>query len=292
MIQSMTGYGRASGILEGKEITFEIRSVNHRFFECSVRAPRSYGYLEERVRAYLKERISRGKIDVGVNIVALTAAGMRVEANRELAAAYVEELRAMGGPLGLADDLTLSALLRFPDLFNVRREGEDEEQVWALVRQTAEQAMEQFAGMRRAEGAHLREDLLANIDQIEDCRRRIAERSPRITEQYRQRLLRRMNEVLGQAGIDEQRLLTEAAVFAEKTAVDEETVRLASHIGQFKEMLEREEPVGRSLDFLLQEFNREANTIGSKVQDVEAARIVVEMKGAIERVREQIQNIE
>lgn len=292
MIQSMTGYGRASGILEGKEITFEIRSVNHRFFECSVRTPRSYGYLEERVRAYLKERISRGKIDVGVNIVALTAAGMQVEANRELAAAYVKELRALGGPLGLADDLTLSTLLRFPDLFNVRREGEDEEQVWALVRQTADQAMEQFAGMRRAEGAHLREDLLANIAQIEDCRRRIAERSPQITEQYRQRLLRRMNEVLGQAGIDEQRLLTEAAVFAEKTAVDEETVRLASHIGQFKEILEREEPVGRSLDFLLQEFNREANTIGSKVQDVEAAHIVVEMKGAIERVREQIQNIE
>lgn len=292
MIYSMTGYGRASQVLEGKEITFEIRSVNHRFLECSVRTPRTYGYLEEKVRTYLKERVSRGKIDVNLGVVALTGADLRVEANRELAAAYVKELRATGAPLGLIDDLSLSTLLRFPDLFNVRREGEDEEQVWVLVRQVADRAMEQFMGMRRTEGAHLREDLLDNLAQIEEARRQIEERSPQLTEQYRQRLFRRMSDVLGQAGIDEQRLLTEAAIFADKTAVDEETVRLASHIDQFREILEREEPVGRNLDFLLQEFNREANTIGSKIQDVQASRIVVEIKSAIERIREQIQNIE
>ena len=152
--------------------------------------------------------------------------------------------------------------------------------------------MAQFMGMRRAEGARLREDLLENLGQIEGCRCQIAERSPQITAQYRQRLFARMSDVLGQAGIEEQRLLTEAAIFADKTAVDEETVRLSSHIAQFREILEREEPVGRNLDFLLQEFNREANTIGSKVQDVQAARIVVEIKSAIERIREQVQNVE
>ena len=188
--------------------------------------------------------------------------------------------------------MSLSTLLQFPDLFHVRQEGEDEEQVWLLVRQTAEQAMAQFMGMRRAEGARLREDLLENLGQIEGCRCQIAERSPQITAQYRQRLFARMSDVLGQAGIEEQRLLTEAAIFADKTAVDEETVRLSSHIAQFREILEREEPVGRNLDFLLQEFNREANTIGSKVQDVQAARIVVEIKSAIERIREQVQNVE
>ncbi len=292
MIQSMTGYGRASQVLDGKEITFEIKSVNHRFFECSVRAPRAYGYLEDRVRAYVKGQISRGKIDVNLSIVLLEGANARVEANRELAAAYVNELRSLSEPLGLRDDLSLSTLLQFPDLFHVRQEGEDEEQVWLLVRQTAEQAMAQFMGMRRAEGARLREDLLENLGQIEGCRCQIAERSPKITAQYRQRLFARMSDVLGQAGIEEQRLLTEAAIFADKTAVDEETVRLSSHIAQFREILEREEPVGRNLDFLLQEFNREANTIGSKVQDVQAARIVVEIKSAIERIREQVQNVE
>ena len=292
MIQSMTGYGRASQVLDGKEITFEIKSVNHRFFECSVRAPRAYGYLEDRVRAYVKGQISRGKIDVNLSIVLLEGANARVEANRELAAAYVNELRSLSEPLGLRDELSLSTLLQFPDLFHVRQEGEDEEQVWLLVRQTAEQAMAQFMGMRRAEGARLREDLLENLGQIEGCRCQIAERSPQITAQYRQRLFARMSDVLGQAGIEEQRLLTEAAIFADKTAVDEETVRLSSHIAQFREILEREEPVGRNLDFLLQEFNREANTIGSKVQDVQAARIVVEIKSAIERIREQVQNVE
>ena len=292
MIQSMTGYGRASQVLDGKEITFEIKSVNHRFFECSVRAPRAYGYLEDRVRAYVKGQISRGKIDVNLSIVLLEGANARVEANRELAAAYVNELRSLSEPLGLRDDLSLSTLLQFPDLFHVRQEGEDEEQVWLLVRQTAEQAMAQFMGMRRAEGARLREDLLENLGQIEGCRCQIAERSPQITAQYRQRLFARMSDVLGQAGIEEQRLLTEAAIFADKTAVDEETVRLSSHIAQFREILEQEEPVGRNLDFLLQEFNREANTIGSKVQDVQAARIVVEIKSAIERIREQVQNVE
>ena len=292
MIQSMTGYGRASQVLDGKEITFEIKSVNHRFFECSVRAPRAYGYLEDRVRAYVKGQISRGKIDVNLSIVLLEGANARVEANRELAAAYVNELRSLSEPLGLRDDLSLSTLLQFPDLFHVRQEGEDEEQVWLLVRQTAEQAMAQFMGMRRAEGARLREDLLENLGQIEGCRCQIAERSPQITAQYRQRLFARMSDVLGQAGIEEQRLLTEAAIFADKTAVDEETVRLSSHIAQFREILEREEPVGRNLDFLIQEFNREANTIGSKVQDVQAARIVVEIKSAIERIREQVQNVE
>lgn len=292
MVYSMTGYGRASQTLEGKEITVELRSVNHRFFECSVRVPRNYGYLEEKLRAYCKERISRGKLDVSVSLAATAGAGLRVEANRELAAAYVKELRATGAPLGMKDDLSLSTLLQLPDLFSVRREEEDEEQIWALVQQVAEQALSQFMGMRRTEGANLREDLLANIAQIDDCRRQIEERSPQINEQYRQRLVRRMEEVLGQAGVEEQRILTEAAIFAEKTAVDEETVRLSSHIAQFREILEREEPVGRSLEFLLQEFHREANTIGSKVQDVQAARIVVEIKGAIERIREQIQNIE
>ena len=291
MIRSMTGYGRASEVKEGKEITVEIKSVNHRFFECAVRAPRNYGYLEEKLKSLVKGRVSRGKIDISVTLTQLEGQGGQVEIDRQMARDYVEALRSLSQPLGLEDDLTLSVLTRL-DVFRVTKQEEDEDHIWELVRQTGEKALDSFCQMRQREGEKLKEDLLANAQLIQSLKEQVEQRSPEITKAYRQRLYDRMMEVLGTAGIEEQRILTEAAVFAEKTAVDEETVRLGSHLSQFREILEMDEPVGRKLDFLIQEFNREANTIGSKTQDVQAARLVVEIKSAIEKIREQIQNIE
>lgn len=287
----MTGYGRASEVKEGKEITVEIKSVNHRFFECAVRAPRNYGYLEEKLKSLVKGRVSRGKIDISVTLTQLEGQGGQVEIDRQMARDYVEALRSLSQPLGLEDDLTLSVLTRL-DVFRVTKQEEDEDHIWELVRQTGEKALDSFCQMRQREGEKLKEDLLANAQLIQSLKEQVEQRSPEITKAYRQRLYDRMMEVLGTAGIEEQRILTEAAIFAEKTAVDEETVRLGSHLSQFREILEMDEPVGRKLDFLIQEFNREANTIGSKTQDVQAARLVVEIKSAIEKIREQIQNIE
>ncbi len=292
MIRSMTGYGRAEALIDGRNILVEIRSVNHRYFEFSSRVPRSYGFLESRLKNYLQGKLSRGKVDVNVSIQTVEGTTASVQVNQELAASYVQALRTLQEPLGLTDDLSLSTISRFSDIFTVTKETEDEETIWSDVLQAAEQASDRFVQMREAEGAKMKEDLEERLDFILRAVEKVEERSPKTVEEYRARLYRKISEVLGNTQIDEQRILTEAAIYAEKIAVAEETVRLRSHIDQFRAIMQQAGPVGRKLDFLIQEFNREANTIGSKAQDIEIARIVVDIKSEIEKIREQIQNIE
>lgn len=292
MIRSMTGYGRAEALIDGRNILVEIRSVNHRYFEFSSRVPRSYGFLESRLKNYLQGKLSRGKVDVTVGIQTVEGTNANVQVNRELAASYVQALRALQEPLGLRDDLSLSTISRFSDIFTVSKEPEDEEKIWSDVLQALGQAADQFVQMREAEGAKMKEDLEERLDFILAAVEKVEERSPQTVEEYRARLYRKISEVLSGAQVDEQRILTEAAIYAEKIAVAEETVRLRSHVDQFRAIMGQKGPVGRKLDFLIQEFNRETNTIGSKAQDIEIARIVVDMKSEIEKIREQIQNIE
>lgn len=292
MIRSMTGYGRSQQTLDGRDILVEIRSVNHRYFEFSARVPRAYGYLEEKLKSFLQGRVSRGKVEAGVSIFNIDGKDASIEVNRSIAQGYIDALRSANETLGLDDDLKLSNLMRLPDIFNVIKNTEDEEVIWNSVKIAAEEALDNFVSMREAEGRKMREDIVSRLDCIGRMVDTVEERSPMVTEAYRQRLYGKLCEVLADKKIDEQRILAEAAIFSEKTAVDEETVRLKSHIQQFRGLLETDEPVGRKLDFLIQEFNRESNTIGSKAQDVEITKIVVELKSEIEKIREQIQNIE
>lgn len=292
MIRSMTGYGRSQQTLDGREILVEIKSVNHRYFEFSARVPRAYGYLEEKLKSFLQGKVSRGKIEISVTIYNIEGKDALIEVNSSIAKGYVDALRRANEILELKDDITLSNLIRLPDIFNVIKNTEDEEVIWNYVKVAAEDALNSFVSMREAEGVKMREDVEQRLDYIEKLVEKVEERSPMVTEAYRERLYNKLSEILNDKKIDEQRILTEAAVFSEKTAVDEETVRLKSHINQFRNLLEINEPVGRKLDFLIQEFNRESNTIGSKAQDVEIIKIVVELKSEIEKIREQIQNIE
>lgn len=292
MIRSMTGYGRAEVLVNGRNILVEIRSVNHRYFEFSCRSPRAYGFLESRLKTYLQGKLSRGKVDVNVSIQTVEGSSASVQVNRELAASYVQALRALEEPLGLRDDLSLSVISRFSDIFTVNKETEDEDAIWADVLQVADEATGRFVQMRETEGAKMKEDVESRLDFILQAVEQVEARSPKTVEEYRARLYNKMSEVLGNTQIDEQRILTEAALYAEKIAVSEETVRLRSHVGQFCAILAQGGPVGRKLDFLIQECNRETNTIGSKAQDIEIARIVVDIKSEIEKIREQIQNIE
>ena len=292
MIRSMTGYGRAEVLVNGRNILVEIRSVNHRYFEFSCRSPRAYGFLESRLKTYLQGKLSRGKVDVNVSIQTVEGSSASVQVNRELAASYVQALRALEEPLGLRDDLSLSVISRFSDIFTVNKETEDEDAIWADVLQVADEATGRFVQMRETEGAKMKEDVESRLDFILQAVEQVEARSPKTVEEYRARLYNKMSEVLGNTQIDEQRILTEAALYAEKIAVSEETVRLRSHVGQFRAILAQGGPVGRKLDFLTQECNRETNTIGSKAQDIEIARIVVDIKSEIEKIREQIQNIE
>ncbi len=292
MIRSMTGYGRAEALVDGRNILVEIRSVNHRYFEFSCRVPRAYGFLESRLKTYLQGKLSRGKVDVNVNIQTVQGKDANVLVNQELAQSYVQALRQLKEPLSLEDDLSLSVIARFSDLFTVSKQPEDEDAVWAQVQQVADEAAARFVQMREAEGESMRQDVESRLDVILHAVGQIEEQSPKTVEEYRAKLYHKISEVLGNTQIDEQRILTEAAIYAEKIAVAEETVRLRSHVGQFRSILEQGGPVGRKLDFLIQEFNREANTIGSKAQDLAVARLVVEIKSEIEKIREQIQNIE
>ena len=292
MIKSMTGYGRSEQIIDGRDILFEIKSVNHRFFEFSARVPRVYGYLEEKIKSYLQQKISRGKVDVGVTILTLEGTNAEVEINHDLTRSYVEALRELTDKFDLKDDLSLSSISRFSDIFTVRKSVEDENVIWDCVRQVADEAVAAFLAMRETEGQRLKEDILGRLDYIETQVWRVEERSPETVKEYYNRLYQKMTELLGDNRFDEQRIITEAAIFADKVAVNEETVRLHSHLDQFREILNAGGPMGRKLDFLVQEVNREVNTIGSKAQDTDIARIVVDVKAEIEKIREQIQNIE
>ena len=292
MIKSMTGYGRGQATVEGMDITVEIKSVNHRYYEYTSRLPRTYGFLDDKLKSYLQGSISRGKVDVYVSIDIVDAPGSEVAVNYALAEGYLRGLRALAERYGLRDDITVANLARYPDILTVRKAAEDEEKIWEAVRRVADMALERFLQMREREGARMREDVLNRRRTILEAVAVVEERSPQTVKEHMDKVEARMRELLDTATVDEQRLLTEAALFADKIAVAEETVRLRSHLDQLEHMLDSGEPVGRKLDFLVQEINREANTIGSKSQDVALARTVVDMKSEIEKIREQIQNIE
>jgi len=298
MPKSMTGYGRAQRLADGRDVLVEIRSVNHRYYEFSARLPRSCMYLEEKLKTFLNGKIARGKVEVSVTITRPDGKDALITVNRSVAEGYVNALRTLNTELGsngegwLKDDITLNSLLRLPDLFNVTKEQDDENAVWAVVSEAAAEALDSFLEMRAAEGKRLAADLSAKLDGLEDMLGQVESIVPSVAESYREKLYNKLKELLESTNIDDQRILTETAIFAEKTAIDEETVRLHSHIAQFRELLCAEEPVGRKLDFLVQEMNREVNTTGSKAQELRITRLVVDMKSEIEKIREQIQNIE
>lgn len=292
MFKSMTGYGRAQELLDGMNITVEIKSVNSRYLEFSPRIYKAYSFLEDKLKGYVSSLISRGKVECSVQIDALQTDDVIVEVNESLAAGYTRAIKSIAEKLGLEDDFTVSQLARHSDIFTVRKAPADEDKIWEDVKKVLQSATESFIEMRAAEGEKLREDILSRADLIIKYVELIEKRSPETVKEYNEKLLQRMRELLGDAEIDRQRLLTEAAVFADKIAVAEETVRLRSHIDQLRKFAEAREPIGRKLDFLVQEMNREANTIGSKANDIEIAGTVINIKAEIEKIREQVQNIE
>ncbi len=292
MIRSMTGFGRAEGVVDGMSVVVEIRSVNHRYFEFSSRTPRAFGYLDEKLKNYLQSCISRGKVDVNLWIETLDRPGSEVLINHSLAESYVKALKELAERYDLRDDLTAGSLARYPDILTVHHASEDEETVWNIVRGVTDEALAAFVAMREREGAKLREDVLSRAKTILEAVAFVEERSPQTVKEHMDKVEARMRDLLNGAAVDEQRLLTEAAVYADKIAVAEETVRLRSHFDQLVQLMNSDESIGRKLDFLVQEINRETNTIGSKSGDLSITRKVVDIKAEIEKIREQIQNIE
>lgn len=292
MIRSMTGYGSAEEILGGRNIRVEIKSVNHRYFEYTARVPRSCGFLEDRLKRLLSGTISRGKVEVGVTIQTVEGVDEEISINRDVVKNYVEALRSVKNEFDLTDDLSLSSVAKLPDVFTVVKAETDEEALWSDIESVAKKALAAFVEGREAEGERLKADVLQKIAFIEEKVSFIEERSPETVKEYRARLYDKMREVLENNQIDEGRILQEAAVYADKVAVDEETVRLRSHMQELRKTLDKSEPIGKSLDFRIQEVNRETNTIGSKCSDAAIADTVIEMKNTIEKIREQIQNIE
>ena len=292
MVKSMTGYGRCEETVGGRRITVELKSVNHKYFEFSPRVTRGYGFLEDKLKTYAQSRVARGKIDLFLSIETLEDADVIVSVNHSLAAGYIAALREITERYKLPDTVTVNSLSRYSDIFSVHKAPEDEEAIWAAVKTVLEKAVDAFIAMRETEGRRLYDDVMSRAAVILELVGKIEARSPETVKEYRERLEAKLREVLSDTTIDEQRILTEAAIFADKVAVAEETVRLRSHFEQLKALLNAEEPSGRKMDFLVQEMNRETNTIGSKASDSQIAYMVVDIKAEIEKIREQIQNIE
>lgn len=292
MVRSMTGYGRAQAVVGGLDITVEIKSVNHRYFEFSARTSRGYSFMEEKLKAYAQSRISRGKVDMFVTVVAVDDPSCEVVLNEALARSYVDAIRKISEVTGVKDDITNTSIARFQDIFTVRKAVADEEKVCESIMTVASNAMDCFIEMRENEGAKMRADVESRAETIKAYVAEIEARSPQTVVEYMDKLKAKISELLNGATVDEQRLITEVAIYADKVAVAEETVRLRSHFDQLAQMMNSGEAIGRKLDFLVQEMNREVNTIGSKAQDAALAHIVVEIKAELEKIREQIQNIE
>ncbi|MCI8909255.1 MAG: YicC family protein [Oscillibacter sp.] len=293
MIKSMTGYGRARETLNRRDITVEVRSVNNRYLDCAVKMPRMYAFAEDAVKQRVQRAVSRGKVDVFITVDASAADVAKVAVNRELAAQYaaaLNELAEVCGPT--AYRVTPEILARFPDVLTVTKADEDLETVSRDLCAVLDEALAAHSAMRAVEGEKLAEDIEGRLRQIERYTAQVEARSPETVAEYRAKLTARMQEVLQSTSVDEQRILTEAAIYADKVAVDEETVRLRSHVAQLRSMLSADEPMGRKMDFLIQEVNRESNTIGSKCGDVAIAQVVVGLKAEVEKMREQVQNIE
>lgn len=314
MLRSMTGYGRAQEQVDNRDILVEIRSVNSRYLEQNVRIGRSYTYMEEELKSLLKTQVSRGKVEIGVSITLTEGKKADIRVNTDIVRGYLDAMQAyndaqlevseerdyrlmtdkklLSGDDPANGEMSWATMLHLPDVFRVEKAQDDEDAVRTAVLGVAEKAIAAFVQMREVEGEKLRADVLARLGTLAECVGIVEAEAPKLTEKYRERLYSKISELLGSTTIDEQRILTEAAIFSEKTAVDEETVRLRSHLSQMENLLSEEGAVGRKLDFLVQEMNREVNTIGSKVQDVNITATVVEMKSEIEKIREQIQNIE
>ncbi len=292
MIKSMTGYGSAKGSVEGLEISVELKSVNNRFLDCSVRMPRSFLFAEDTVKTAVQKHISRGKVDVFISVDSSQAGDMTVKVNEPLLRGYLDALRHIADEYDLPNDISVVSISRFPEVLCVEKKELNAEAITAAIREITERALLDFDDMRQREGEKLCDDVLHRLDVIDGLVSTIEAKAPETVAEYRRRLEQKMAEILGASGIDENRILAEAAIFADHIAVDEETVRLRSHMSQLKTMLTGASPIGRKIDFLIQEFNREANTTGSKCQNSEIAHVVVDLKAEIEKIREQIQNIE
>ena len=292
MIRSMTGYGRAVQTIDGREITVELRSVNNRYLDCTVKLPRMFSFAEDSVKNRVKAAVSRGKVDVYIGVNAAQAADVQVAINRPVLESYFAALRQIESEYGVRDDVTVMSLARLPDVFSVEKTEEDEQKLTQDILSVAEEAIARYNTMRETEGAALEADLRSRAATILERVALVEQRSPETVSEYRERLRQKMQEVLQNTAIDEGRILQEAAIYADRIAVDEETVRLRSHLAQLGDMLTKGGAIGRKLDFLLQELNRETNTIGSKCNDLELSNIVVDMKAELEKIREQTQNIE
>ncbi len=292
MVRSMTGFGRAKAQIDGLDITVEIKSVNHRYFEFSCRIPRVYSFLEEKIKSVLSGAVSRGKVEVSILVDDNTENATVVEIDREYTNAYLKALKKLSKEFGIKNDVKASALIGNGDIFKTKRQVLDDEVISKAVLTVLEEALNNFISMRTVEGERLYKDVTLRSQLILEKVGFIEERSPKTVTEYRNRIQQKINELLGDNTIDEQRILTEVAIFADKVAVAEETVRLRSHIKQFETLMSSSDAVGRKLDFIVQEMNREANTIGSKAQDIDIAHTVVDIKSEIEKIREQIQNME
>lgn len=292
MLKSMTGFGRATEQINGLDITVEIRAVNHRYFEFACRLPRVYQFMEEKLKQLCQQKIFRGKAELSVFIEEMADKSTVVEVNHSYTQAYLDALNQIAKKYRLKNDVKVSSLIGNPEIFKTRRVQLDDELVWESVSEVTNKAIESFVAMREVEGERLKADISARAETILEKVSLVEARSPETVKAYRERLEQKVRDLLADAKVDEQRLITETAIFADKVAVDEETVRLRSHIKQLDSLLQLSEPVGKKLDFIVQEMNRETNTIGSKAQDVEIAHIVVDIKSEIEKIREQVQNIE
>ena len=292
MVKSMTGFGRAVKEIDGYIISVELKSVNHRYFEFYSRCPRQYGFIDDKIKSFINSRVARGKVECYVSIEALDTDDVDVVVNHTLAGAYVSALREIAERYELRDSISANDVARYQDVLVVRKAEEDEEKIWSYVKAVAKEALDKFIEMRAVEGKKMYEDVYSRSQFILDTVSFIEERSPETVKEYNDKLVQRVHDLLGDVTLDEGRILQEVAVYADKVAVAEETVRLRSHIEQLREFLNSDEAIGRKIDFLVQEINRETNTIGSKCSDVEIARKVVDMKAEIEKIREQIQNIE
>lgn len=292
MLKSMTGYGRNEIIADGKRINIEIKSVNHRYSDYTIKYPRRYAFLEDKIKQHAAKSITRGKVDIFLTIENYETTDEEIEINRAVAENYIEALKKLRDEFSLTDDITVMNVARNQDIFTTVKKDEDEEQIWNNVRTALDGALSDFTEMRQREGERIQRDLENRVEYMKTLVKKVDERSPETVKEYQSRLYDKIKEILEDREIDESRVLTEVAIYADKVAVNEETVRLGSHFVEFYNIVGSGEPAGRRLDFLIQEINRETNTIGSKASDIEIAKIVVELKGEIEKLREQVQNIE
>lgn len=292
LVKSMTGFGRCEGKFDGMHITVEIKSVNHRYFDFNCRTSRGFGFLEEKAKSYIQSKITRGKTDAFISVIDEEETPCEVVLNKSLAEGYINALKDLKQTYSLEGEVTPGLVSRIPDVFTIRKEALDEERIWNGVKQALDNALESLLAMRLSEGSRMKADVLSKAQNIMDIVKVIEEKSPETLATYRQRLEEKLRDLLENNTFDEQRILTETAIFADKIAIDEEIVRLRSHFVQLNTLLDGEEAVGRKLDFLLQEMNREINTIGSKSVNSSIAHLVVDVKAELEKIREQIQNIE